>query len=127
MQTHVQAVFFETLRRFPAATVLPKFAVHDTMIPTAPVDYNTPGANIYVPKWTEVCINTVALHRNRKYWGQDVDVFRPERVIDTPDGSYRWPRDAFLGFSAGNRLCLGQKFATGVFFLLLSLLFHPVY
>lgn len=33
----------------------------------------------------------------------------PERFIDT--AGYQWPREAFLGFSAGPRSCLGQKYA----------------
>ena len=44
-----------------------------------------------------------------RHWGPDPSNFRPERFIDTED--YTWPRDAFLGFSAGPRACLGQKFA----------------
>lgn len=44
-----------------------------------------------------------------RHWSQDADQWRPERFIDTHD--YRWPREAFLGFSAGARACLGQKFA----------------
>ena len=43
------------------------------------------------------------------HWGSDVKAFRPERFIDTDD--YKWPREAFLGFSMGARSCLGQKFA----------------
>lgn len=41
------------------------------------------------------------------WWGHDASDFRPERFIDTPD--YRWPRDAFLAFSAGSRSCIGQR------------------
>lgn len=142
MQTRVQAVFNETLRLFPAAVVIPKFAVSDAMIPTTPTHYSTPADNVFIPRWTDVFIDTVALHRSRapflslcvqrrrsrssahvlllsflgKYWGKDADVFKPDRFLDAPDapdGSYRWPRDAFLGFSGGHRPCLGQKLATG--------------
>ncbi|KAK4705780.1 7SK snRNA methylphosphate capping enzyme, partial [Phenoliferia sp. Uapishka_3] len=120
--TRVHAVFNETLRLFPAAVVIPKFAVQDTVIPTSPLEDGTPGSNVFVPKWTEIYINNVALGRNQKYWGEDADVFRPDRFIDAPDGSYRWPRDAFLGFSAGQRACIGQKFATVTSTAIISLI-----
>ncbi|THU83814.1 cytochrome P450, partial [Dendrothele bispora CBS 962.96] len=43
------------------------------------------------------------------YWGPNADEFDPEHFIDSD--TYRWPRDAFLGFSTGHRNCIGQKFA----------------
>ncbi|EGO26310.1 hypothetical protein SERLADRAFT_463220 [Serpula lacrymans var. lacrymans S7.9] len=46
---------------------------------------------------------------NPLYWGDDVEDFKPERFIDSD--TYRWPRDAFLSFSAGPRACIGQRFA----------------
>ncbi|KAK4700293.1 DNA-directed RNA polymerases I and III subunit RPAC1, partial [Phenoliferia sp. Uapishka_3] len=112
IQTRVHAAFKETLRLYPAAVVIPKFAVADTVIPTSPLSDGTPGNPIFVPKWTEIFINNVALGRSKKNWGEDADVFRPDRFIDAVDGSYHWPRDAYLGFSAGHRICLGEKFAT---------------
>ncbi|KAM0747788.1 cytochrome P450 [Meredithblackwellia eburnea MCA 4105] len=109
--SRVQAVINETLRLFPPAVILPKMSMEDDMLPTSTGDQLTPGEGIFVPKWTDVIINCVALHRNRKYWGDDADRFRPDRFIDAPDGSYTWPRDAFVGFSGGARSCSGQKFA----------------
>ncbi|KAJ7031991.1 hypothetical protein C8F04DRAFT_904106, partial [Mycena alexandri] len=35
--------------------------------------------------------------------------FEPERFLDTE--SYRWPRDAFVAFSADPRTLIGQRFA----------------
>jgi len=43
------------------------------------------------------------------YWGEDAADFRPSRFIDTDD--YKWPRDAFLAFSAGSRGCIGKQAA----------------
>ncbi len=35
--------------------------------------------------------------------------YRPSRFVDTDD--YKWPREAFLGFSAGLRACIGRQSA----------------
>lgn len=53
--------------------MIPKYTTTDTLIPTAPYDSVGPsgevvtegGENIFVPKWTEVLLDSVALHRNR--------------------------------------------------------------
>ncbi|KZV78424.1 cytochrome P450 [Exidia glandulosa HHB12029] len=44
------------------------------------------------------------------YWGEDAELFRPERFIDSP--GYEWPRDAWIPFTGGPHVCLGQRFAT---------------
>ncbi|KAI5475828.1 hypothetical protein MNV49_000792 [Pseudohyphozyma bogoriensis] len=110
--TGVLAVFQETLRLFPAVVVVPKWTVENTHIPVSANPDGTPAPPVFIPQWTEILINNIALHRSPRYWGEDHDVFRPDRFIDAPDGSYRWPRDAYLAFSGGPRACLAQKFAT---------------
>lgn len=42
-------------------------------------------------------------------WGPDVTEFRPSRFLDID--TYKWPRDAFLAFSAGARGCIGKQAA----------------
>ncbi|KAH7100851.1 cytochrome P450, partial [Auriculariales sp. MPI-PUGE-AT-0066] len=44
------------------------------------------------------------------YWGDDAELFRPTRFIDSP--GYDWPRDAWIPFTTGPRVCIGQRFAT---------------
>ncbi|KAL8277596.1 hypothetical protein RQP46_010028 [Phenoliferia psychrophenolica] len=110
--TRVQAVFNESARLYPALVAIPKYAMQDTVVPTTPIDDSTPATNIFIPKWTDIYLDAVALGRSQKYWGEDAATFKPDRFFDAPDGSYRWPRDAFLGFSGGHRACLGQKVAT---------------
>lgn len=55
----------ETLRLYPSVVVIPKYAAVDTVIPTSPSIDGTPSENIFVPKWTEILLDSVALHRNR--------------------------------------------------------------
>ncbi|KAJ7668045.1 cytochrome P450 [Mycena rosella] len=110
------AVFQETIRLFPPVTRLSRIAHADTTLtahrfsssPTGEIQDITPFS-VPVREGSIVAIDIMALHMNPMYWGQDAEDFKPERFIDTE--TYRWPRDAFFGFSAGPRSCIGQRFA----------------
>lgn len=52
----------------------------------------------------------MGIHRNKAFWGEDVDVFRPERWIDPETGTCL-NRDANVAFSKGIRNCIGQELA----------------
>ncbi|KII87854.1 hypothetical protein PLICRDRAFT_54898 [Plicaturopsis crispa FD-325 SS-3] len=113
---YTTAVFRETLRLYPSEPRLVKPVHADTTLTARKFTPYRPGesqsANTFVvpvPKGSAVVLDIWALHMNPMYWGHDVDSFRPERFLDTE--TYRWPRDAFLPFSAGARACIGQRFA----------------
>ncbi|MDH5325277.1 MAG: cytochrome P450 [Gammaproteobacteria bacterium] len=55
------------------------------------------GDVVWVSPWT--------LHRNPRYW-QDAEAFRPERFLNEEN----IPKNAYLPFSAGPRMCLGRHF-----------------
>ncbi|KAH6911859.1 cytochrome P450 [Coprinopsis sp. MPI-PUGE-AT-0042] len=95
------AVFYETLRLFPPVTGILKVAAEDT---TLTIGNQLGEKTVPVPKGTRVTIDTAGLHYNPRYW-PDPEEFKPDRFLD-PD----WPRDAFLPFSAGPRVCIGRKF-----------------
>lgn len=122
------------MRLQPPIVVIPKHSASDVVIPTE--GSAGEGERLYIPRGTDVYLDIVALHRNReclaltspafflvtnpslllliaKYWGEDCDTYKPERFMDAIDGTYRWPREAFMGFSAGPRSCLGQRFSSG--------------
>ncbi|KAJ3575472.1 hypothetical protein NP233_g1074 [Leucocoprinus birnbaumii] len=101
--TQTMAVFNETLRMFPAVSVIPKRSAEDTTLTTT----NAQGETVIVPipKGMDVHINVPALQNNPKYWDDPHD-FKPDRFLKTD-----WNRDAFLPFSGGPRACLGRKFA----------------
>ncbi|KAJ7204838.1 cytochrome P450 [Mycena pura] len=112
------ATFHETLRLFPAVVRIAKVVHADTAVKAHRFDTNAKGAvetetvaemSVPVAAGSVIMIDIRALHHNPLYWGNDVYEFRPERFIDTP--SYRWPRDAYMPFSAGPRSCIGQRFA----------------
>lgn len=73
-----------------------------------------PGVGL-LPAGVIVGINPYVIARNKSIWGEDVDIFRPERWLQGPNESedkYRTRlevmNNADLTFGAGSRACLGQ-------------------
>jgi cytochrome P450 len=50
------------------------------------------------------------LHHDPRWWGDDVEVFRPERWL-APDFEASLPRFAYFPFGGGPRKCIGEGFA----------------
>lgn len=61
-----------------------------------------------IPAGTEVLISLYALHRNPKVY-EDPDRFDPDRWL--PERVAARPREHQVPFGAGNRRCIGDKFA----------------
>ncbi|KIM82712.1 hypothetical protein PILCRDRAFT_7625 [Piloderma croceum F 1598] len=99
--TYSIAVFYETLRMFPPAPIVPKISSQDTILKSG----NAAGEMtlIPIPKGAVVNMHIAGLHFNSRYW-EDPHTFKPSRFLKD------WPRDAFMPFSAGARACLGRKF-----------------
>lgn len=89
------AVIKETLRLYPTAP----FITRNIDRPFQFNEYEFPsGLDIAIPIWT--------VHRNENHWDEAND-FLPERFLnDTPRHKY-----AYIPFSAGERNCIGQRFA----------------
>lgn len=70
------------------------------------------GANIageHVAGGTVVGVSSWAVHHNKDVFGQDVDVFRPERWLEASEEQVRLMERSMLHFGAGNHLCLGKN------------------
>src|SRR5262245_1512803 len=70
---YVQAVIKEGLRIWPPATGL-----MDKQVPPGGDTIN----GMYVPGGTEIGYGGLSVFRNKKVWGEDAGVFRPERWIE---------------------------------------------
>jgi len=83
--------------------VLPPFDPTHTASSTAPM---------YMPKKTTFLYIPLLTQRNPALWGEDADVFDPERWLD-PERLARFTASpmVFTPFSAGPRICLGQNYA----------------
>ena len=112
---YMRACIFELLRYM---TILPNSLAHSTV-------EDTILAGSKIPKDTVVITNLWTLHHDKEFWG-DPWTFRPERYL-TEDGQLVSPdhpnRKHMLMFSAGPRVCIGERFAlTRLFYFLSNLM-----
>ncbi|RYP42069.1 hypothetical protein DL767_000581 [Monosporascus sp. MG133] len=98
---YLQAVIWEGFRMRPAVTY-----GHYKVVP--------PGgdtiAGIWVPGGTAIGHSHFGMMRNEGIFGKDVDVFRPERYLDEPNGD-EMQRTVELVFGTGRWMCVGKQVA----------------
>jgi len=103
---YLQAVIREGLRMWPPTTGLGSKQVPqggDTI------------CGFYVPAGTQVAINFSGVMRLKTVWGEDADVFRPERWLEAEEEGEE--RIKFLNhvvdldFGSGKYQCLGKRIA----------------
>ncbi|KAG8712644.1 hypothetical protein FRC08_014272, partial [Ceratobasidium sp. 394] len=109
------AVFYETLRHFPAEPVLPRIVDQDAVLPASKRsgginpsqhEFDQPFT-VMVPKGAIAVPDLYGMHMNTQYWGPTAPDFDPTRFL-SPD----WPKHAFAPFASGQRACIGRGFAT---------------
>jgi len=62
----------------------------------------------YIPPKTSVVIDGYSLNRTAPIWGDDANVYRPDRFLDLLPNQYRY---SFWRFGIGPRKCVAQHFA----------------
>ena len=100
---YLQAVLKESLRICPPITGL---VLRD--VPPNGDTYN----DMLIPGGTVIGYSVMGVMRDKKAWGADVDVFRPERFLDGSEDELR-ERDAMIEnvFGYGRYRCLGRNIA----------------
>jgi cytochrome P450 len=93
--TYTKMVIEETMRYYPASWMIPRSVEVDDVIGGLPVK-----------KGTTVLISPYVVHRHPDFW-EDPERFDPERFH--PDKVV--PRQAYIPFGSGPRLCIGNTFA----------------
>lgn len=89
------------MRLWPLFAVDKRICYQDTVLPLGGgLDGKAP---ILVQKGTIVSTNLYALHRNKGYWGEDANSFRPERWVTAR------PTWEYIPFSGGPRICPAQQ------------------
>ncbi|GFS30372.1 cytochrome P450 2D9 [Nephila pilipes] len=70
-----------------------------------------------------VLANLWSVHHNPKYWGNDAEIFRPERFL-SEDGKRVIKSEHFIPFSIGKRSCPGESYARTEVFLYFTCIFQ---
>ncbi|GAB2293394.1 hypothetical protein Dimus_027593 [Dionaea muscipula] len=98
---YLHAALTETLRLYPAVASDAKICFSDDTLPDG----------YYVKKGDYVAYQPYAMGRMKFIWGDDAEIFRPERWLNE-DGIFQ-PQNPFkfTAFQAGPRICLGKEFA----------------
>ena len=78
-----------------------RLCLEDTILPLGGGPHGR--APMLVEKGSNVVLNYHALHRDKTFWGDDADEFRPERW-DTVRPTWE-----YLPFSGGPRICPAQQ------------------
>jgi cytochrome P450 len=98
---YLQAVIREGLRMWPPATgLLPKVSAKDELV-----------CGHWIPAGTNVAWAAWSVMRNKAVFGDDADVFRPERWLDAPvDKLNEMEQTVMMEFATGSRWeCLGKN------------------
>ncbi|MGC0363891.1 cytochrome P450 [Rhodococcus sp. 27YEA15] len=108
----VRRVLDETLRLWPTAPGYFREAKQDTLL-----------AGKYAFKkgdWAMVVLQQV--HRDTSVWGEDADLFRPDRFL--PRHVKERPGSAYKPFGTGPRACIGRQFAYHEMLMALAVVLH---
>jgi cytochrome P450 len=90
-----RACFDEAQRLQGGLVINPKRAVVDDEI-----------GGYRIPAGTTILHSNISLHRDTRFWGDDADVYRPERWLDGEIDN-----GTFQAFGRGPRMCMGKRFA----------------
>ncbi|KAI0380126.1 cytochrome P450 [Hypomontagnella monticulosa] len=100
---YLQAVIKEGLRAFPVVT-----ATFFKKVPQG----GDHISGFYVPEGTEIGHNVFGIMRAKKYWGEDADVFRPERWLEADEKTFEMMAGVLETlWGAGRYKCLGRTIA----------------
>jgi cytochrome P450 len=94
---YCRAVVNEGLRLYPPVSVIPRMSIKADSF-----------GNYHIPAKTMVLIDLYAMHRNPQYWPDAPTEFKPERFLQKNVILHKY---AFIPFSMGKRLCVGNQLA----------------
>lgn len=103
-----KACFEETMRLYPPAPFIARSPIEDDEF-----------GLLYIPERTFLFINAWILHRHEKLWERP-NAFDPTRFLG--EARRKIDRFQYLPFGAGERVCIGQRFAMQEALILIVLL-----
>ncbi|ODM87857.1 Vitamin D 25-hydroxylase [Orchesella cincta] len=106
---YTEAIVLETLRLSSIAALgVPHQLIADTEF-----------HGYFLPKGITIMANLYTIHHDKKIWGEDANLFRPERFLNEDETRVVY-NDALIPFSAGRRQCLGESLAKDTLFLFIA-------
>ncbi|KAG2121145.1 cytochrome P450 [Suillus cothurnatus] len=116
----LDAVVRETLRLYPSLPTLSRRTISAASVPLQFPVRSVSGKeinNIPVAKHQAVVISILAANHNQAVWGEDASEWKPERWLNSTQAGlkdgvrYTGVYSSMMTFLAGNRSCIGLKFA----------------
>ncbi|XP_030081366.1 cytochrome P450 4p1-like [Drosophila hydei] len=95
---YLECFIKETMRLFPSVPIMSRKTIKETEL----------ANGLILPSGALTVLHIYELHRNPKYWSSPEE-FQPERFL--PENSKDRHTYAYMPFSAGQRNCIGQKYA----------------
>jgi cytochrome P450 len=105
---YLQAVIKEGLRIWPPVTgMMSKFS------PPNGDELTIDGEKVFIPGGTNIGWASWGIHRNKAVFGEDAELYRPERWLDeaNPEKLERMRKVVDLNFGYGKYYCLGRLVA----------------
>lgn len=100
---YLKAVIWEVIRLFP-----PLFGLKEKRAPPGGDEFN----GVFYPEGTGVAICDEAIMRKKEIFGEDVHMFRPERLLEGDQALRRHRMQTIeVAFGHGRYLCLGKHIA----------------
>ncbi len=105
---YLRAVVNETQRLHPIVPAIGRMAKEDVVLPVGGGDDGSSPVFVHKGKFVVCSIHT--MHRRKELYGEDAEVFRPERWLDTEEKKGLRMGWEYLPFSGGPRVCPGRKY-----------------
>ena len=99
---YLQSCINETLRITGTVPIIERECLEDVVLPRGGGPNGTKP--IFLPKGQRILISLYAMQHRHDVWGDDHDLFRPERWEDRKIGF------EFIPFGAGPRKCVGREY-----------------
>ncbi|KAF9260594.1 cytochrome P450 [Marasmius fiardii PR-910] len=121
---YLQAVINESLRLHSTSALgLPRITPEDGMV--VPLGFSSDSPQVELKPGSIVSVPSFTIHRSAEIWGEDYELFRPERWIeaeeewkkiqakggDDKNSKYRLFQQTFNPYSLGPRACVGKNLA----------------